>query len=202
MEEKTQETGEHHAGLVDVEHELIHHTELPHTTLSNGLDAVIDTLGAWFSWLWILTVGVILYSVIARYVFAQGSVMLEEVQWHLAGAAWLIGLSYTLRHDDHVRVDVLHERFSRKTQTWIEFLGILLLLTPFLIIAFIESVPYAVSSFEQGERSVAPNGLPARWVLKSFLPISLGLLGIAALSRLLRTTSLLFGLPRPIKSNG
>jgi TRAP-type mannitol/chloroaromatic compound transport system permease small subunit len=202
MEENTQVTGEHHTSLAEVEHELVHHTELPHTTLSNGLDAVIDRLGVWFSWLWIVTVGVILYSVISRYVFAQGSVMLEEVQWHLAGAAWLVGLSYTLRHDDHVRVDVLHERFSHRTQTWIEFLGILLLLMPFLTIAFIECVPYALSSFEQGERSVAPNGLPARWILKSFLPVSLCLLAIAAVSRLMRTTALLFGLPRSIKSNG
>lgn len=124
--------------------------------------------------------------------------MLEEVQWHLAGAAWLVGLSYTFVHDDHVRVDVLHERLSLKAQAWIEFLGIILLLLPFLVLALWEVTPYAMSSFEQGEHSQAPNGLPWRWVLKSFLPISMGLLIIAALSRLLKTTAFLFGFPRPL----
>ena len=200
MNETSRNAGEQLSSLADLEHELIHHTELPRTTLSNGLDAVVDRLGVLFSWLWVVTVGVILYSVIARYVFSQGSVMLEEVQWHLAGAAWLIGLSYTLVHDDHVRVDVLHERFSQKTQAWIEFFGIVLLLMPFLLIALWEVSPYFWSSFQQGERSQAPNGLPARWVLKFFLPLAVGLLIIAALARLSRVTALLFGLPRPINS--
>ena len=200
MNETSGNTGGQPSSLADLEHELIHHTELPRTTLSKGLDAVVDRLGVLFSWLWVVTVGVILYSVIARYVFSQGSVMLEEVQWHLAGAAWLIGLSYTLVHDDHVRVDVLHERFSRRTQTWIEFFGILLLLMPFLLIALWEVLPYAGSSFQQGEHSQAPNGLPARWVLKSFLPLAMGLLILSAFARLSRVTALLFGFPRPINS--
>lgn len=186
--------------LADLEHDLAHHTKLPRTTISNILDEFIDQLGALFSWLWLATVGVILYSVIARYAFSQGSVMLEEVQWHLAGATWLIGLSYTLVHDAHVRVDVLHERFSRRTQAWIEFAGILFLLMPFLVIAFLEVLPYAWSSFHQGERAQAPNGLPARWVLKMLLPISMGLLFTAGFSRFLRTTSLLFGYPKQVKT--
>lgn len=183
--------------LADVEAHLIHHTELPETTLSRLLDGFVGAIGALFSWLWIVTVGVILYSVISRYAFSQGSVMLEEVQWHLAGAAWLIGLSYTLVHDDHVRVDVLHERFSLRTQAWVEFFGILLLLMPFLYLTFVELLPYVQSSFEQNERSQAPAGLPMRWVLKSVLPLSIFLLFLAALSRLAKTTALLFGVPRP-----
>ncbi|MEH6630216.1 MAG: TRAP transporter small permease subunit [Halopseudomonas aestusnigri] len=202
MEEKIRKTEEHPHSLTDIEHEIIHHTELPRTTLSDTLDAFVDRIGILFSWLWILTVGVILYSVIARYVFSHGSVMLEEVQWHLAGAAWLVGLSYTLVHDDHVRVDVLHERFSLKSQAWCELLGILLLLMPFLIIALWETIPYALSSFEQGERSQAPGGLPMRWILKFFLPFSMGLLMVAASSRLLKITALLFNFPHPANSTG
>lgn len=202
MEEKFRKAEEHPHSLTDIEHEIIHHTELPRTTLSDTLDALVDRIGILFSWLWILTVGVILYSVIARYVFSQGSVMLEEVQWHLAGAAWLVGLSYTLVHDDHVRVDVLHERFSLKAQAWCELLGILLLLMPFLIIALWEVTPYALSSFEQGERSQAPGGLPMRWILKFFLPFSMGLLMVAASSRLLKVTALLFNFPHSVNSSG
>jgi len=139
---------------------------------------------------------VIMWSVIARYGFNTGSVMLEEVQWHLAGAAWLIGLSYTLVHDDHVRVDIFHERFSNRTRAWIEFFGIAFLLLPFLVITTIELYPYAMSSFEQAEHSQSPNGLPARWIMKSILTASVGLIGVAAVARLARTCSRLFGWPK------
>ncbi len=174
-----------------------HHTKLPTNAISNAIDAVIDRIGFLFSWLWIVAVGVILYAVISRYALAQGTIMLEEISWHVAGAAWLIGLSYTLVSDDHVRVDVLHERFSLRTQAWIELFGLLVLLIPFLIIAQESMIPYFWSSFLQGEESQAPAGLPARWALKFFLPLAFGLLLLAALSRLLKCTTLLFGWPRP-----
>lgn len=184
--------------LSDIDHDAFPHTRLPHTSVSNLLDGLIERVGSLASWLWVLTIGFILYSVISRYVFAQGSVMLEEIQWHLAGAAWLIGLSYTLVHDDHVRVDVIHERLSLRAQAWIELLGMALLLLPFLGFVMMEVVPYAWSSFLQSERSQAPNGLPWRWAIKAFLPISIGLLMVASVSRLLKTTALLFGRPAPL----
>jgi TRAP-type mannitol/chloroaromatic compound transport system permease small subunit len=124
--------------------------------------------------------------------------MLEEIQWHLAGAAWLVGLSCTMVHDMHVRVDVLHGRFSLKAKTWIEMLGITFLLLAFLVLALMEFIPYVMSSYQQGEYSQAPNGLPYRWILKSFLPISIILLIVASISRLSRTTAFLFHFPKPL----
>lgn len=193
---------DHARGLGEFEHELVHHTELPRTALSDILDRFITILGQAFSWLWLVVVGVILYSVISRYVFAQGSVFLEEVQWHVAGAVWLVGLAFTLVSDDHVRVDIFHERLTLKTQAWIELLGILLLLMPFLAISCWESVPYFWSSFQQNEVSPAPTGMPARWALKFFLPLCFALLFIAGFARLLKCTALLFGVPRPYRRNG
>lgn len=187
-------------GLAELEHELSHHTELPRTAFSNFIENIIEKIGAFCSWFWVLAVGVILYSVISRYVFSQGTVLLEEVQWHLAGAAWLIGLSYTCIHDDHVRVDVIHENLKLKTQAWIELFGILILLLPFLIISLRELLPYVMASFQQGEQSQSPNGLPMRWILKSVLPLAISLLIAATVARLLRTTALLFGFPKPILS--
>lgn len=200
MTDKDRDSGGQAPSLVDVEHELIHHTELPRTALSAALDRFIDLSGKAFSWLWLVVVGVILYSVISRYVFAQGSVFMEEVQWHFAGAAWLVGLAFTLASDDHVRVDILHERFSLRGQAWIELAGIVLLLLPFLAISFWEAVPYFWSSFQQSEVSPSPTGLPARWALKFFLPLCFALLIVASVSRLLRCTALLFGVPRPNRS--
>ena len=73
------------------------------------------------------------------------------------------------------------------------------LLLPFLGLAVYEMIPYAVSSWEQGETSQAPAGLPYRWILKGILALSFALLIIAALSRLLKVTALLFGFPKPIR---
>ncbi|WP_203299118.1 TRAP transporter small permease subunit [Marinobacter sediminum] len=183
----------------DADQYIHHHTELPTTSLSQFMDGVISAIGKSASWLWVVVTGVIIYAVVGRYAFGQGSVTLEEVQWHLAGAGWLLGLGYTLVTDDHVRVDVLHERMSLKGQAWIELLGLLLLLLPFLGLAVYEMIPYAFSSWEQGETSQAPAGLPYRWILKSILAVSFILLILAALSRLLKVTALLFGFPKPIR---
>jgi len=112
---------------------------------------------------------------------------------------WLLGLAYTLVVDDHVRVDVIHERLSLKTQGWIELFGLLLLLLPFLGIAIYEMIPYALSSYQVGETSQAPAGLPHRWVLKAILALAFMLIALAAVSRLFKVTALLFGFPRPLK---
>lgn len=188
-------------GLTELEHELNHHTELPRTVFSNFLETIIDRIGHYCSWIWVIAVGVILYTVISRYIFAQGTVLLEEIQWHLAGAAWLIGLSYTSIHDDHVRVDVIHENLSLRKQGWVELLGISFLLLPFLLASLWEIAPYVIASFQQGEHSQSPNGLPMRWALKAIMLFAIFLLFLAALARLFRTTALLFSFPNPILDN-
>lgn len=175
--------------------ELHHHPELPATGLSEALDGGLRRVGEWFSWLWLAVVAVTLTSVISRYVFLEGSVTMEEIQWHISSAAWLIGLSYAFVHDSHVRVDVIHERLGLRGQAWIELLGLLLLALPFLVIGVWMSWPYFHESWLQGEVSQAPAGLPYRWALKFFLPLAFTLLVIAALSRLSRCTALLFGWP-------
>ncbi|MCB1829283.1 MAG: TRAP transporter small permease subunit [Chromatiaceae bacterium] len=178
--------------------DLSHHLHLPTTRTSLFLDRLLDRIGSWASWLWLAVMAVILLSVIMRYAFGQGSIMLEEITWHIYGAAWLVGLSYALVHDDHVRVDVLHEMFSPRTKAWVEFFGILLLLLPFLCVFLWDSIAYFWQAFELGERSQAPDGLPARWALKFFLPLSLLLLIGAAFARLLKSAAQLFGRPAPL----
>ncbi len=187
------------ASVSSTEEFIHHHTELPTTWVSQGMDRVISAIGKGASWLWVVITGVIIWAVVGRYAFDHGSVTLEEVQWHLAGMGWLLGLAYTLVVDGHVRVDVIHERLSLKGQGWIELFGLVLLLLPFLGLAVYEMFPYAYSSWQQGETSQAPAGLPYRWVLKGILALSFTLLILAALSRLLKVTALLFGFPKPIR---
>jgi TRAP-type mannitol/chloroaromatic compound transport system permease small subunit len=181
-----------------VETDFLPHTELPDTRVSRALDRGLQWFGYGLSWLWLGVVGVILAAVIGRYVFGTSSVMMEEIEWHLSGAIWLVGLSYALTTDHHVRVDVLHERFGLKTQAWIELLGIVVLLLPFCWIAVDTSADFFWSSWQQGEVSNSPGGLPARYVIKFFIPLAFFLIAVAGIARVLKCTALLFGWPRPI----
>lgn len=180
---------------------LHHHTELPTTRLSQWLDGFLVGIGKAASWLWLVVTGVIIWAVVGRYMFGQGSVLLEEIQWHLAGIGWLLGLAYTLVVDGHVRVDVIHERLSLRARSWIELLGIVFLLLPFLVISVNEMVPYAINSWSVDETSQAPGGLPDRWILKFVIALAFALLVVGAFSRLLKVTALLFGFPRAIAVN-
>ncbi|SDF53098.1 TRAP-type mannitol/chloroaromatic compound transport system, small permease component [Limimonas halophila] len=179
--------------------DLSHHTELPTTRPSAAVDRVVQAIGHAFSWLWIVVVVAILVGVFGRYAFGMGSVLWEEIRWHISSAVWLVGLGYTLVHDAHVRVDVLHERFGLRTQAWIELLGLAVLLLPFVAVGIWESFPYFLNSYNVGETSQSPGGLPARYVLKFFLSVSFALILVAGVSRLLKCTALLFGVPRPMK---
>lgn len=182
--------------------EIHHHYEFPTTRVAKLLDGVIARIGKLFSWLWLVVMLVILVSVISRYVFGQGSIVLEELSWYLYAVTWTVGLSYTLVVDDHVRVDVLHERFSLRGQAWVELLGLALLLLPFLAIGIYYGWPYFYNSFLEGETSQAPSGLPYRWLIKFFIPLSLALLAVAAVARISKCTALLFGWPRPLDQVG
>lgn len=196
MSERNVQPGEEHpAGLQDVSHP--HSTGLPHTGVSYAIDRFLTVLGGATSWLWLAVVGVILVSVISRYVFSSGSVALEEAGWHISSFVWLIGLAYTAVYDQHVRVDVIHERMKLKTQAWFELFGLIFLLLPFAVIVAYYGMFYGYESFLIGETSQAPSGLPYRWFLKGMMAVAMVLLALAGLARLLRVTAFLFGAPKP-----
>lgn len=175
---------------------------LPRTWASDILDGFVRFIGQVASWIWIVLVLVILYNVVQRYAFGVGSIWLEELQWHLYAIGFIIGLSYAVVSDRHVRVDVVAERLRPKTRAVIEVLGILLLFLPFTIAILYAAIPFVETSYRLNERSSAPGGLPYRWIIKSFILWGFGLLIIAAFSRLLRCMALLIGWPRPIWPRG
>jgi len=168
---------------------------LPHTRLSRRIDPILAWLGRLTGWLWLLLLLTIVSNVTLRYVFGEGYVQFEELQWHLYATGFLLGLSYAYQSDAHIRVDLLHEHWSARTRAWIELYGTLLLLFPFLALVLLFSVPFVESSFVLGEVSQAPGGLPLRWLIKSMLPLGFTLLLLAALSRLSRVWALLFCIP-------
>lgn len=182
---------------VDLE-QFVHHTELPHTRLSRAFDHLICGVASVAHWSWVALMLVILTNVVLRYAFGEGYIELEELQWHLYAIGWLVGLSFCYVLDDHVRVDLVHERLGLKAQAVIELLGILFLLLPFAVAVLWYAIPFVQYSFEMSEVSMAPGGLPYRWLIKGFLILGFALLLIAVCSRLSRICALLFGFPHAL----
>ena len=165
---------------------------LPETKLSRWIDPVLIKIGQTISWLWLLLLAIIVLNVVLRYVFGEGRIEMEEIQWHIYSTGFLLGIGYTFQADGHVRVDVIHERLSPKIQAWLELYGIVLCVLPFAALVLIYTVPFVATSFALGEVSVSPGGLPYRWFIKSMLFIGFFLLLLAAVSRLSRVWAYLF----------
>lgn len=170
---------------------------LPHTALSNVIEGIVIRTGNTLSWLWPTLVLLIVLNVVLRYVFGDTSVALEEVHWHIYAVGMIIGVSYALTYDAHVRVDVLAERLSLRTRATIEMLGIVLMTLPFCYIIIDFAIPFVLFSHNTGEISRAPGGLPYRWAIKSFIIIGFAFIALAAIGRLLRCTAAVFGVPKP-----
>ena len=134
----------------------------------------------------VLLVVAIVVQVILRYGFRVSLIKLEELQWHLYAMAMMVGLSYAMGSDSHIRVDVIHQRLSPRTKAVIDILGTLLLLFPFVGFLFFKSLPFVQKAFEIEERSNAPSGLGGRWLIKSFIPLGCLLVLLAGCSHLIR----------------
>ena len=146
------------------------------------IDKITASIGKVTSWLSLLLVVIIVVDVFLRYAFNTTSAASFELEWHLFAAIFLLGASYTLQQDKHVRVDVFYSRFSDQSKAWVNLVGSTFLLFPFCMIAFWESLSFVQSSFQISETSPQPGGLPARWVIKSTIPLGFFLLGMQGIS--------------------
>jgi TRAP-type mannitol/chloroaromatic compound transport system permease small subunit len=171
---------------------MVKDSYLPETPFTRAIDRFLERIGVVLSYVWMVLLVIIVLNVLLRYVFSEGRIEFEELQWHLYSFGFLLGLSYAYQADAHIRVDVLHERLTQRSQAWIELYGILLFLLPFIALILIFSMPFVASSWSLGEVSPSPGGLPFRWLIKAMLPIGFGLLLLAVLSRLTRVWHFLF----------
>jgi TRAP-type mannitol/chloroaromatic compound transport system permease small subunit len=155
------------------------------------IDETIRHIGEYFSWLNAILVVVIILQVVLRYVFGQGLVVLEELQWHLYGVGIMLGLSYCVVTDSHIRLDLLYDRFPQRGKEQVELFGNLVLLLPIVALILLHGWPFLMESWRVGESSDSPIGICCRYVIKSFLLIGFGLLGVAALSKTMRSFAFL-----------
>ncbi len=164
---------------------ILENAETDSQPIAVAIEYGVKAIGHIVMWANVLLMGAIFSQVALRYLFNQNYPKLDEIQWHFYGLVTMIGISYALVTDSHVRVDVLHMNLSRRTQRLIEVLGILTLLTPFIYLMIDQGYDYFYDSFRVNEGSDSPTGLPARWAFKAVIPISFVLLALAALARLI-----------------
>ncbi len=153
-----------------------------------GIDRFSERTGRLASWLVVLMAVVIGYDVAMRYLFQNGSVALQEIEWHLFALIFLLGAAYTLRHDDHVRVDLIYRSryMTTRRRALIDMLGCLFFLIPFCLLVINASLPFVENSWSMSETSPDPGGLPVRWLLKAAIPVGFGLLMLQGLSMMIR----------------
>lgn len=143
--------------------------------------------GKWVSWLNVILILLVCLDVMVRYIFQSTSAWIMELEWQLFAAIFLLGSMMTFYYDRHVRVDVFYNRFNLKTQSWIDLIGTLVLLLPWVWVVIFTSWKYALTSLQQQEGSPNPGGLPFIFVIKFVIVLGFLLLGIQAINRLADT---------------
>ena len=159
--------------------------------IADILDRLAETTGRVIAW---LTLGMVLTTatiVMLRYLFNSGSIALQESVTYLHATVFMLGAAYTLKHDGHVRVDIIYQKLSPCARAWVDLLGTLLFLLPLCLFLGYKSWDFVVVSWQLAESSREPGGMPYPFVplLKSVtlvMPLLLVLQGIAMLIRALQ----------------
>ncbi|WP_086481602.1 TRAP transporter small permease subunit [Oceanospirillum sanctuarii] len=166
--------------------------------LENGLNWVSDRLGTFSALLFLLLLVNVFYDVLARYLWNDVSIALQELEWHLFAAMFLFGVPYTLKAGGHVRVDLIYERLSPNARAWIDLMGTLVFLFPFCLLVGWFGIDFVKEAYELGESSGDPGGLSHRWIIKAAIPVSFGFMAVSGLGLLLNSVNTLLGHHKPI----
>lgn len=163
--------------------------------LASLLDALSERIGRMVSW---LTLGMVLATVVVvvmRYAADMGLIWLQEsVNW-MHSLVFLLGAAYTLKADEHVRVDVFYRGMSERRKAVINLAGTILFLLPLCAFLLVESWQYVATSWRIAERSREAGGLPMIYLLKTVIPVMAVLLALQGLSMALRAILRLRGGP-------
>ena len=156
--------------------------------MRSALDAFSNSLGRAMSWLTLLMVLVTFVIVVLRYVFGIGLIWLQESLTWMHAVVFMLGASYTLQQDEHVRVDIFYQKMSDRNRAWVNLIGVLIFIFPMCIFFVYSSLDYVAAAWSIREVSRNSGGLPYPFVplLKSVLvimPLTVGLQGLSMLLR-------------------
>ena len=161
--------------------------------LSRAIDGLNRWIGRWVIWLILASTVISALNAVVRKVFNYSSNAFLEVQWYLFAASVLIAAAYTLLNNEHVRIDVVVHRFSRRTQTWIDIFGFLFFLIPMCIAVIWLGMPTVLQAWRSGEMSSNAGGL-IRWPVYAMMPFGFSLLLLQGISELIKRVAFLRGL--------
>jgi len=171
-------------------------------SLSNRIDKFSEWVGRWVAWLVLAAVLISAINAVTRKAFNFSSNSFLEIQWYLFAAVFMLASGYTLLRQEHVKIDVVSGRFSKRTQIWIDIIGICVFLFPFIFMIIKLAMPLVINAYVTKEMSSNAGGL-IRWPVFALLPLGLLLLGIQGVSELIKRVAFLKGLiPDPSKKQG
>jgi TRAP-type mannitol/chloroaromatic compound transport system permease small subunit len=157
-----------------------------------SIDALNERIGRAIYWLVLAAALISTLNALTRYLFESASNAALEAQWYMFALIFLFAAGYTLRHDGHVRIDVIYGRFSPSARAWIDILGGIFFLLPATIAILWLSWPMVVASIQVLETSPDPGGLP-RWPIKLAIPLGFGLLTLQGVSEIIKRIAYLAG---------
>ena len=161
--------------------------------LSRGIDGLNSFVGRYVIWLILASTVISGVNAVVRKVFNYSSNAFLEVQWYLFAAAFLLAAGYTLLQREHVRVDVISSRLSKRTQIWIDIFGFLFFLTPMCWVVLWYGVPFFLQGYHSNEMSSNAGGL-IRWPVYAMMPLGFGLLMLQGFSETIKRLGFLQGL--------
>ena len=161
--------------------------------LSRLIDALNRWVGSWIIWLILASTVISAVNAVIRKAFNMSSNAFLEVQWYLFAASFMLAAGYTLLHNEHVRIDVIVGRFSKRTQIWIDVFGFVAFLLPVCLAVLYLSIPFFLQGWHSGELSQNAGGL-IRWPVYLMMPLGFGLLLLQAISELIKRLAFLQGL--------
>jgi TRAP-type mannitol/chloroaromatic compound transport system permease small subunit len=153
--------------------------------LSRAIDWFNDKFGTIANWMVLISVLVSAGNAASRYLFSASSNAWLEVQWYMFGAMVLLGAPYTLKLNEHVRVDVLYSSFPERVRIWIDIIGGFVFLLPICLILIYFTWPWFVESWRINEVSMNAGGL-IRWPVKLLLPVGFALMALQGLSEIIK----------------
>lgn len=148
---------------------------------AGGIDAIVDASGRMVAWLMLALVLLMSANVLLRYLFSIGSVAGQELEWHLMSPIVLIGMAYALLHDGHLRVDLVYMKLPGRARLAVDFAASLIGVVFSGLVIYL-AWKYVLQSYDIGEGSPDPGGLPYRFVLKAFIPLGFALLLLYSLA--------------------
>ncbi|MEJ2059387.1 MAG: TRAP transporter small permease subunit [Gammaproteobacteria bacterium] len=166
--------------------------------VSRAIDVFNGWIGRLIFWLVLLMILVGVYNATVRYLGGfighnLSSNAYLELQWYFFGAIFMLGASYALQKNAHVRVDIIYARFSPKGRAWIDLIGTLVFLLPFSILVFWLSLHWVEFSWRIHETSSNPGGLP-RYPIKTVVPVAFVLLILQGVSQIIKAVAVIRGL--------